>query len=455
MEQTNPQPTIGKAAEWATGLHDWLEAVLPGDRFGTWTSKLAVVAVTVAVAWLAHFITRNLTLAVIRKMAARTRTRWDDQLVERGFFDRLAWLVPAVIVYLAAPMYAEPFVGSLALDVVLMRLTTAWLVVVILRAISALLNAAADIYDTLDRKKANPISGFVGGLRLVLWIVGLILCIAAITGRDPSGLVAGIGALTAVLLLVFKDSILGLVASIQIFVNDLVRVGDWIEMPTHGVDGDVIAVSLTTVKVQNWDRTIATIPSYSVISESFKNWRGMQDSDGRRIKRSISIDMNSVEFCTAEQIDRFGRFALLADYVAQKQSEVAEYNEAHGIDNSEMINGRRMTNLGTFRAYLLEYLRRHTGINNDMTLLVRQLAPSAEGVPIEIYVFSLDKDWGVYESLQADIFDHLLSVVGDFGLRVFQSPTGVEMAAGMSGGQARSLGSDAAGGGLKAPTGGA
>ena len=433
MEHTNPRPMIGTAAEWVTGLHDWLEAVLPGDRFGSWTAKLAVVVVTVAVAWLAFFITRHVTLAIIRKMAARTRTRWDDQLVERGFFDRLAWLVPAVIIYLAAPLYAEPFLSSMALDVVLMRLATAWLVVVILRALSALLNAAADIYDTIDRKKANPISGFVGGLKLVLWIVGLILCIAAITGRDPSGLVAGIGALTAVLLLVFKDSILGLVASIQIFVNDLVRVGDWIEMPTHGVDGDVIAVSLTTVKVQNWDRTIATVPSYSVISESFKNWRGMQDSDGRRIKRSISIDMNSVEFCTPEQIERFGRFALLRDYVAQKQSEVAEYNEAHGIDDSEMINGRRMTNLGTFRAYLLEYLRRHTGINNDMTLLVRQLAPSADGVPIEIYVFSLDKDWGVYESLQADIFDHLLSVVGDFGLRVFQSPTGAEMAVGMSG----------------------
>ena len=409
----------------------WLERVLPGDRFGVWAAKLTVVAVVVAVAWLAYYITLHLTLAIIRKMAARTRTKWDDQLVERGFFDRLAWLVPAVIFYLAAPVFAEPFVSSLALDVVLMRLTTAWLIVVVLRSLSALLNAAADIYDTLDHKKANPISGFVGGLKLVLWIVGLILCIAAITGRDPSGLVAGIGALTAVLMLVFKDSILGLVASIQIFVNDLVRVGDWIEMPAHGVDGDVIAVSLTTVKVQNWDRTIATVPSYSVISESFKNWRGMQDSDGRRIKRSISIDVNSVHFCTPEQIERFGRYALLEDYIAEKQAEVAAYNVEHGIDTSEVINGRRLTNLGTFRAYLVAYLRRHEGINNEMTLLVRQLDLSAEGLPIEIYVFSCDKDWGVYEALQADIFDHLLSVVGEFDLRVFQSPTGRELASGL------------------------
>ncbi|MED5446741.1 MAG: mechanosensitive ion channel domain-containing protein, partial [Planctomycetota bacterium] len=304
-----------------------------------------------------------------------------------------------------------------------------WLVVVVLRSFGALLNAAVDIYDSIDRKKANPISGFVGGLKLVLWIVGLILCIAAITGRDPSGLVAGIGALTAVLLLVFKDSILGLVASIQIFVNDLVRVGDWIEMSAYGVDGDVIAVSLTTIKVQNWDRTIATIPSYSVISESFKNWRGMQDSDGRRIKRSIGIDMNSIHFCTPEQIERFGRFALLEDYIATKQEEVTQYNQLHGIDTSEVINGRRLTNLGTFRAYLIAYLRRHSGINNDMTLMVRQLAPSAEGLPIEIYVFSLDKDWVAYEALQADVFDHLLSVVGEFDLRVFQRPTGRDMVA--------------------------
>ena len=435
MERSDIQlladPKNGAAAEWVTGLMGWLERVLPGDRFGVWAAKLTVVAVIVAVAWLAYYITLHLTLAIIRKMAARTRTKWDDQLVERGFFDRLVWLVPAVILYLAAPVFAEPFVSNLALDVVLMRLTTVWLIVVVLRSLSALLNAAADIYDTLDRKKANPISGFVGGLKLVLWIVGLILCIAAITGRDPSGLVAGIGALTAVLMLVFKDSILGLVASIQIFVNDLVRVGDWIEMPAHGVDGDVIAVSLTTVKVQNWDRTIATVPSYSVISESFKNWRGMQNSDGRRIKRSIAIDVNSVHFCTPEQIERFGRYALLEDYIAEKQAEVAAYNAEHGIDTSEVINGRRLTNLGTFRAYLVAYLRRHEGINNEMTLLVRQLDPSAEGLPIEIYVFSCDKDWGVYEALQADIFDHLLSVVGEFDLRVFQSPTGREFASGL------------------------
>ncbi len=414
--------------DWVNDFHTWLDSRLPGEQFGAWTGRLAVVALTAIIAWLTWLITRHVTVAIIRRMATRTRTQWDDRLVERGFFDRLAWLVPAVIVYLAAPLYAEPFLSSLALDIVLMRLSTAWMVIVGVRSISALLNAAADVYDALDKKKANPISGFVGGVKLVLWIIGGILCTAAITGQNPSGLVAGIGALTAVIMLVFRDSILGLVASFQIFINDLVRVGDWIEMPAHGVDGDVISVTLTTVKVQNWDRTISTIPSYNLISESFKNWRGMQDSDGRRLKRAIAIDMNSVHFCTPSQIERFRRFAFLKDYIDTKQAEVAEYNDTHGIDTSEIINGRRLTNLGTFRAYVLEYLKRHVGINNDMTQMVRQLAPSAEGLPIEIYVFSLDKRWEHYEALQADIFDHLLSVIGQFDLRVFQSPTGNDLA---------------------------
>ena len=432
MDGADLRPTIGAAAEWVADLHNGIENVLPGDRFGGWSAKLVVVVATAAIAWLAYFVTLRLTLAIIRKMVVRTRTQWDDRLVERGVFDRLAWLVPAAIVYVAAPLFADPFVAGLALDEALMRLTTTWMVLVVIGALSAVLNAAADIYDTLDRKKANSISGFIGGFKLVLWIVGMILCIAAITGRDPSGLVAGIGALTAVLMLVFKDSILGLVASIQIFVNDLVRVGDWIEMPAHGVDGDVIAVTLTTIKVQNWDRTISTVPSYCVISESFRNWRGMEESGGRRLKRSFAIDMNSIHFCTREQIERFRKFSLLADYIAAKQVEVEAYNKEHRIDTSEVINGRRLTNLGTFRAYLAEYLRRHPGINDDMTLMVRQLPPTAEGLPIEIYVFCLDKQWENYEALQADIFDHVLSVVVEFDLRVFQGPTGLVMA-GISG----------------------
>jgi miniconductance mechanosensitive channel len=418
--------SVESAGDWVTDLHVWLELRLFDGQLSNWMAKLIVISGTLVVAIVAYLVTRQVLLAAIRRMAARTRTHWDDRLVERGFFSRLALLVPAAVVYLASPFFTDPFFSTLALDVVLRRLATAWIVVVALRAISSLLNAAADIYDSLDRNRGNPISGLVGAVKLVLWVLGIILCLAAVTGKDPSVLVAGIGALTAVLMLVFKDSIMGLVASIQIFSNDLVRVGDWIEMPAFGIDGDVLAVTLTTLKVQNWDRTIATVPSYAVITDSVKNWRGMQDSGGRRIKRSIAIDMSSVKFCSPELIDRFSRFSMLEDYISGKQEEVTNYNRQHGVDMSEIINGRRITNLGTFRAYLVEYLRRHPEINNEMTLLVRQLPPSSSGIPIEIYVFSRDKEWSSYESLQADIFDHVLAVVGEFELRVFQNPTGAD-----------------------------
>ena len=408
-------------------LHAWLEAQVFNDQMSSEMAKLVVVGGTIGVAFVSLVVARIILQIVVPRIVSKTRTRWDDMLVERGFFRRLARLVPAVVVYLSAQLYTRPFFKLIELDVVLQRLALIWIIIVAVQAVSALLNAAADIYDAIDTDRRNPISGFVGGFKLVVWIVGGILCLAALTGKDPSVLVAGIGALTAVILLIFKDSILGLVASFQIFTNDLVRVGDWIEMSKHGVDGEVIAVTLTTIKVQNWDRTISTIPAYSVISESFRNWRGMQDSDGRRIKRAIVIDMGSVKFCTSSLVSRFERFALLSDYIAQKQDEVADYNQEHGIDTSELINGRRLTNLGTFRAYLLQYLRRHPGINQDMTLMVLQREPSSNGLPIEIYVFSRDKVWENYEQLQADIFDHVLAVVGEFELRIFQSPSGGDM----------------------------
>jgi miniconductance mechanosensitive channel len=290
-------------------------------------------------------------------------------------------------------------------------------------AVFSLLNAIVDIYGTLDVSKGNPIKGFVGGAKLFVAIIGGILLLATGMGRDPSVLVAGIGAITAVLMLVFKDSILGLVASIQIITNDLVNVGDWIEIPKYGADGDVIDISLTTIKVQNFDKTITTIPTYALIADSFKNWRGMQESTGRRIKRSIVIDMTSVTFLTEEMISRFEKFQLLTEYIQQRKTEVTEYNREHKIDTNEPINGRRLTNLGTFRAYLKTYLQHHPKIHNGMTLLVRQLAPTENGIPLELYIFSNDKNWGNYEDIQGDIFDHVLSIVPEFGLRVFQNPS--------------------------------
>ncbi len=232
--------------------------------------------------------------------------------------------------------------------------------------------------------------------------------------------------MTAVLLLIFKDSILGLVAGIQISSNDMVRLGDWVEMPKHGADGDVIDISLTTVKIQNFDKTITTIPTYTMVSDSFKNWRGMSQSAGRRIKRNINIDMRSVKFCDESMLERFASFRHISEYIARKKDELTKFNAENGIDDSVLVNGRRMTNLGTFRAYLEGYLRNHPKINKDMTFLVRQLQPTETGLPIEIYVFCSDKIWANYEAIQADIFDHILAVIPEFDLKVFQNPTGAD-----------------------------
>ncbi|MHC5146084.1 MAG: mechanosensitive ion channel family protein, partial [Planctomycetota bacterium] len=269
-----------------------------------------------------------------------------------------------------------------------------------------------------------PIRGFMQVVKIIAFIAGGIIILGMIVKRDPTNILAGFGAMTAVLMLIFKDAILGFVAGIQISANNMVHLGDWIEMPKYGADGDVTDISLTTVKVQNWDKTISTIPAYALISDSFKNWRGMSESAGRRIKRSINIDMNTVKFCNPMMLDKFRRIEHIAEYIDAKQAEIDDYNTEANIDNTELVNGRRMTNVGTFRAYVIAYLKNHPKINRNMTFLVRQLKPTECGLPIEIYVFSSDKVWANYEAIQADIFDHILAVIPEFGLRVFQNPTG-------------------------------
>jgi miniconductance mechanosensitive channel len=267
--------------------------------------------------------------------------------------------------------------------------------------------------------------------KILIFVVGIILVIAKLLDQSPVILLSGFGAMTAVLLLLFKDSILGLVAGIQLATNDMVRIGDWIEMPKYGADGDVVEISLHTVKVENWDRTITAIPSYALVSDSFKNWRGMQTSGGRRIKRSIYIDKTSVSFCTEEMVERFKKIQFLTDYISGKQKEIQEYNTGHCIDTSEPVNGRQITNIGTLRAYIENYLRNHPKIHKGMTMMVRQLQPTENGLPLEIYAFTNDTNWVNYEAIQADIFDHILSVIPSFGLRVFQAPSGHDMRTGL------------------------
>jgi len=409
----------------AERINDWLVARGLGATVAALIRWSAVILAVLLAGWLANLVAKRLLLVALRYVIQRTKTMWDDIMLQKKVFHRLSHLAPALVIYYAAKYgLAE---GSPAASVI-MRAAAVYMIGIGMLVIDSLLSAVVDIYRTFDVSIRRPIKGYVQVAKIIIYCVGggLILCI--IIGKNPGYFLGGLGAFTAVLLLLFKDSILGLVAGVQLTRNDMVRIGDWIEMPKYGADGDVIDISLHTIKVQNWDKTISTIPAYALISDSFKNWRGMSESGGRRIKRALYIDMSSIKFCTDQMLDRFEEFEYIKDYVRRKRKEVTVYNTEHGLDNSVPINGRRLTNIGTFRAYCEAYLRNHPKIHQDLTFLIRQLAPTEHGLPLEIYVFSNDQIWAHYESIQSDIFDHLLAVVSQFELRVFQNPTGSDLA---------------------------
>jgi miniconductance mechanosensitive channel len=362
----------------------------------------------------------------LRRLAGRSSTQWDDEIVRHGVFVRLAHFPPALLVVWGIGLV--PDLDSM-LATLLQRAAVSVLVVTAALAAGAFLTAANEIYELDPERRKHPIKGYLQVVKIILYLVAGLLVVATLLDRSPWIFLSGIGAAAAVLLLVFRDTILGLVASIQLTGNDMVQVGDWIEMPQYGADGDVIDVALHTVKVQNWDKTITTIPTHKLIEDSFKNWRGMSASGGRRIKRAISFDTDSIGFLEEDEIDRLGKFALLRDYIEEKRRELAEFNAQQGRDSHINADIRRLTNIGTLRAYMLRYLRNHDKIHQGMTLLVRQLAPTAEGLPIEVYAFSNDTSWDAFESIQADIFDHFLAIAPEFGLRAFQSPTGADMRA--------------------------
>ncbi len=381
----------------------------------------AGVGLLLVVAWLTNWVAKHVILRVVAAVVRRTAFKWDDAMMRAGVFTRLSHLAPAMMINVFGPsvLGESPEVMAGVHSAVNIYLTCIWLAVFF-----AVLNALHLMAEESGRTSRVPVKGFIQAIKLVATLVALILVLATVLDKSPVYLLSGVGALTAVLLLVFKDAILGFVAGIMISVNEMVRIGDWIEVPKAGADGDVIDVSLTTVKVQNWDKTITTIPTYDLISGSFKNWRGMSDSGGRRIKRAIQIDMRSVRFADEALMAHWQKIDLLRTYLAEKQREIDMDNGRRGTDLAILGNGRRITNLGTFRAYCIAYLKAHPKIHQDMTFLVRQLAPTEHGLPLEIYVFTNDIRWPAYESIQADIFDHLLAVIGEFQLGVFQQPSG-------------------------------
>ena len=382
-------------------IRDWLLA--QGVSAGA-TSALtltAEIALVLALAAIADVVAKRIVVRGLENLVGRTTTTWDDIIVKRRLFHRLSHLAPALVLYVFAPSVLE---GQDLWIVVVRRLTLIYMLLVTVLALDGVLSAVVDIARSNKYAGDLPVKSVVQVLKLILYSIAAVAVVSLIIGQSPGLLLSGIGAMTAVLMLIFRDPILGLVAGVQLSANQMVTRGDWIEMPKYGADGAVLEVALTTVKVQNWDMTITTIPTYALISESFKNWRGMSDSGGRRIKRAINIDMSSIRFCSTDMIERFSKIQHIADYLEEKRD-------------------RQLTNVGTFRAYIVAYLRHHPMINQEMTFLVRQLAPTEHGLPIEIYVFSRDQQWSNYEGIQADIFDHILAIAPAFDLRVYQNPS--------------------------------
>ncbi|MBN1158106.1 MAG: mechanosensitive ion channel [Bacteroidales bacterium] len=409
-----------------TGLKDWFGTLGLIEKHAVLAASVTAFIAVLLISILVYQILNRVILYYLKKLTYRTQTTWDNILFEKKVFKRLSHLVPAIMIHYGAAVAMKDY--PVAVEVI-QSITYLYMVIAAILVIDALLNGFHEIYNTLPVSKDRSIKGLVQVVKIFIYILGFGIIISIILQKDLTSFFAGLGAMAAVIMLIFKDSILGFVAGIQLSANDMVRLGDWIEMPSRNADGEVFDITLNTVKVKNWDQTISTIPPYALVTESFTNWRGMEESGGRRIKRSVSIDMKSIHFLSKEEIEKFRKIQIIRDYIEKREVEVEAYNKKHGVDESMPVNGRRLTNIGTFRQYIKEYLKRHPKIYNDMTFLVRHLQPTDKGLPVEIYVFSKDQRWAYYEAIQADIFDHILAVIPQFGLRVYQSPTGDDIAA--------------------------
>lgn len=403
--------------QWLTGV---LESIgLTGD-YVYYTKALVTIIILAVLSFLTNWIAKNLILVVFWKVASRSKSQWIKFMGKNKVFRRLSHLAPAIIIYTVGPVILSEYEKLADLTYLI---THIYLVIIGWLVLSAFINAASDTYDTFEVSKARPIKGYVQIFKIITGIIAAILILSFLLGKSPVYLLTGLGAMTAILILVFRDTILGFVGGVQITANDLAQIGDWIEMPKYGADGDVVDITLHTVLVQNWDRTISVIPTYALISEGFKNWRGMIRAGGRRIMRSVYIDVKSIRFCDEEMLARFEQVHYLKDYIKKRKMEVDEYNKKHNIDDLNLINGRRMTNLGTFRAYITNYLSNHPLVKQDLIYMVRQLQPNERGLPMEVYCFARTVEWVEFERIQADIFDHILSVVSFFDLKIFQLPS--------------------------------
>lgn len=395
------------------------------EEWAVYFRLLIFILVLIALSSFAFMLTKRVVIHYLYKFFKKTTFTWDDLLIKKKVFNNVAHIVPAIFVKILAPIIFRDFEQVLPF---IIKITDAYLIIVGMTVVFAIIKVFEIVLGRHEAFKDKPLTSYFQLFRIILYIITIILVLSVLLGKSPLFFLSAFGAMTAILLLVFKDTILGLVASVQMSTNDMVRVGDWVEMPKFNADGDVIDINLNTVKVQNFDKTITTIPTYFFITDSFKNWRGMQQSGGRRIKRAIFIDVNSVRLVDATMRAKFKSYQLINDYIDSRQAEIDAFNQQAQIDTNVLINGRRMTNIGVYRKYIENYIKNHPGVKEDMTIMVRQLANENRGIPLEIYCFTNTTSWIEYETIQADIFDHLYSTAKFFDLDIFQEPTGKDFA---------------------------
>ena len=403
---------------------EWFFGLMVDYGFGELSarvlSNILTAGIAVGLAFLAKYVLYRVFLVPFSKAAQKAAPKMSTYAFRERNLKRFSHIASAIVL----TAFASSFVDF---EAAVTRLASSYLVVAIFLIIDSAVDTFSEYYHRLKAAEGKPIKGFIQMTRFFIALIGAILIVSILMDRSPWYVLSGLGVLSAVLLIIFRDPLLGLTASVVISTNDMVNVGDWVEIPKYDADGSVIDISLTTVRVQNWDMTVTSVPSYALISDSFKNWRGMQRSGGRRIKRSIYIDITSVEFCDEKMISEFRKIQYISNYVDRKIEEITKYNKENKVDTSSLVNGRHLTNLGTFRAYLSAYISSHPRLNKEMIMMVRQLPPGELGIPIEIYAFTNTISWIPYEDIQADIFDHVLAIVPEFGLRVLQVPSGSDI----------------------------
>jgi miniconductance mechanosensitive channel len=402
-------------------LYNYLVSVNFSETSSKYLNMMALAIALIIIVLIIDFITRKILVQIFTKFASKSKTNFDDLLVTNKVPRNIAHVIPLLFMIELMPIVLTDFnyyenIAEKGLKTFSILLTL-WIV-------RSVLNALKDYFKTLPQLKDKPIDSYIQVFMIFAWVIGVFSAIAILTGIAFINFITGLGAASAVIILIFKDTILGFVASIQVSINDMVHIGDWITFEKYGADGDVIEINLATVKVQNFDKTITTIPTYALISDSFKNWRGMVDSEGRRIKRALNIKLNSVKYLAKDEVDRLKKVQLITSYLDKRENDITSYNKNHNIDKELALNGRNLTNLGVFRKYAQTYLEQHSAINKDMMIMVRQLAPTTQGIPLEVYAFSTDKRWENYEYIMSDIFDHLIAAVPYFDLEVYELPTG-------------------------------